>query len=66
MELSEAVDTATQYNYIVNSGGTGMDMFIGMDSVTDICKHPFLWFETIMRLKVNSGHQAKKVKQKMS
>ena len=35
-----------------------------MDSVTDICKHLFLWFVTIIQVKVISGHQVKKVKQK--
>ena len=36
-----------------------------MDSVTDICKyHHFLCFVTIIQVKVISGHQVKKVKQK--
>ena len=35
-----------------------------MDSVTDICKHHFLCFVTIIQAKVISGHQVKKVKQK--
>ena len=35
-----------------------------MDSVTDICKYHFLWFVTIIQVKVISGHQVKKVKQK--
>ena len=38
--------------------------WIGMDSVTDICKHHFLCFLTIIQVKVISGHQVKKVKQK--
>ena len=37
-----------------------------MDSVTDICKYHFLCFLTIIQVKVISGHQVKKVKQKMS
>ena len=32
---------------------------IGMDSVTDICKHHFLCFVTIIQVKVISGHQVK-------
>ena len=35
-----------------------------MDSVTDICKCHFLCFLTIIQVKVISGHQVKKVKQK--
>ena len=36
-----------------------------MDSVTDdICKYHFLCFVTIIQVKVISGHQLKKVKQK--
>ena len=35
-----------------------------MDSVTDICKYQFLCFVTIIQVKVISGHQVKKVKQK--
>ena len=35
-----------------------------MDSVTDICNYHFLWFVTIIQVKVISGHQVKKVKQK--
>ena len=35
-----------------------------MDSVTDICKYHFLCFMTIIQVKVISGHQVKKVKQK--
>ena len=34
-----------------------------MDSVTDICKYHFLCFVTIIKVKVISGHQVKKVKQ---
>ena len=34
-----------------------------MDSVTDICKYPFLCFVTIIQVKVISGRQVKKVKQ---
>ena len=34
-----------------------------MDSVTDICKYRFLCFVTIIKVKVISGHQVKKVKQ---
>ena len=37
-----------------------------MDSVTDICKYQFLCFVTIIQVKVISGHQVKKVKQKNS
>ena len=33
-----------------------------MDSVTDICKYHFLCFVTIIKVKVISGHQVKKVK----
>ena len=40
--------------------------WIGMDSVTDICKYHFLCFVTIIQVKVISGHQVKKVKQKNS
>ena len=36
-----------------------------MNSVTDICKYPFLCFVTIKEVKVISGHQVKKVKQKI-
>ena len=36
-----------------------------MDSVTDICKYHFLCFATIIQVKVISGHQVKKVKQKI-
>ena len=35
-----------------------------MDSVTDICKYHFPCFVTIIQVKVISGHQVKKVKQK--
>ena len=35
-----------------------------MDSVTDIYKYHFLCFVTIIQVKVISGHQVKKVKQK--
>ena len=35
-----------------------------MYSVTDICKYHFLCFVTIIQVKVISGHQVKKVKQK--
>ena len=35
-----------------------------MDSVTDTCKYHFLCFVTIIQVKVISGHQVKKVKQK--
>ena len=35
-----------------------------MDSVTDICKYHFLCFVTIIQVKVISGHQVKKVKQR--
>ena len=35
-----------------------------MDSVTDICKYHLLCFATIIEVKVISGHQVKKVKQK--
>ena len=34
-----------------------------MDSITDICKYHFLCFVTIIKVKVISGHQVKKVKQ---
>ena len=37
-----------------------------MDSVTDICKYHFLCLATIIEVKVVSGHQVKKVKQKNS
>ena len=36
-----------------------------MDSVTDICKYHFLCFVTITQDKVITGHQVKKVKQKI-
>ena len=39
---------------------------IGMDSVYDICKYHLLCFMTIIEVKVMSGHQVKKVKQKIS
>ena len=39
---------------------------IGMDSVSDICKYHLLCFATIIEVKVMSGHQVKKVKQKKS
>ena len=32
-------------------------------SVTDICKHHFLCFVTIIQVKAISGHQVKKVKE---
>ena len=35
-----------------------------MDSITDICKYHFLCFVTIIQVKVISGHQVKKIKQK--
>ena len=35
-----------------------------MDSVTDICKYPFLCFVIIIQVKVISGHLVKKVKPK--
>ena len=35
-----------------------------MDSITDICKYHFLCCVTIIQVKVISGHQVKKVKQK--
>ena len=35
-----------------------------MDSVTDIFNYHFLCFVTIIQVKVISGHQVKKVKQK--
>ena len=37
-----------------------------MDSVSDICKYHLLCFMTIIDVKVMSGHQVKKVKQKKS
>ena len=37
-----------------------------MNSVTDICKYHFLCFVTIIKVKVISGHQVKKVKKKKS
>ena len=36
-----------------------------LDSVTDICKYHFLCLVTIIQVKVISGHQVKKVKQKI-
>ena len=36
-----------------------------MDSVTDICKYHFVCIVTIIQVKVISGHQVKKVKQKI-
>ena len=38
---------------------------IGMDSVSDICKYHLLCFMTIIEVKVMSGHQVKKFKQKL-
>ena len=35
-----------------------------MDSVSDICKYHLLCFMTIIEVKIMSGHQVKKVKQK--
>ena len=35
-----------------------------MDSVSDNCKYHLLCFMTIIEVKVMSGHQVKKVKQK--
>ena len=35
-----------------------------MDSVSDICKYHLLCLMTIIEVKVMSGHQVKKVKQK--
>ena len=35
--------------------------WIGMGSVTDMCKYQFLCFVTIIQVKVISGHQVKKV-----
>ena len=35
-----------------------------MDSVTDICMYHVLCFVAIIEVKVMSGHQVKKVKQK--
>ena len=35
-----------------------------MDSITDMCKYHLIWFVTILQVKVISGHQVKKVKQK--
>ena len=35
-----------------------------MDRVTDICKYHCLCFVTIIQVKVNSGYQVEKVKQK--
>ena len=35
-----------------------------MDSVSDICKYHLLCFVTIIEVKVISGHQVKKVKEK--
>ena len=37
-----------------------------LDSVTDICKYHFLCFVTIIQVKVISGHQVRKVKQRKS
>ena len=37
-----------------------------MDSVSDICKYQLLCFMTIIEVKVMSGHQVKKVKQKQN
>ena len=39
---------------------------IGMDSVSDICMYQLLCFVAIIEVKVMSGHQVKKVKQKIS
>ena len=55
---------------LVNIGEQNCDVkqeqsqLIGMDSVSDICKYHLLCFETIIEVKVISGHQVKKVKQK--
>ena len=38
---------------------------IGMDSVSDICKYHLLCFATIKEVTVMSGHQVKRVKQKI-
>ena len=35
-----------------------------MDSVSDICNYHLLCFATIIEVKVMSGHQVKKIKQK--
>ena len=35
-----------------------------MDSVSDICKYHLLCFVTVIEVKVISGHQVKKAKQK--
>ena len=35
-----------------------------VNSVSDICKYHLLYFVTIIEVKVMSGHQEKKVKQK--
>ena len=35
-----------------------------MNSVSDICMYHLLWFAAIIKVKVMSGHQVKKVKQK--
>ena len=35
-----------------------------MDCVSDICMYHFLCFASIIEVKVMSGHQVKKVKQK--
>ena len=37
-----------------------------MDNVSHICKYQLLCFVTITEVKVISGHQVKKVKQKIS
>ena len=36
-----------------------------MDSVTDMCKYPFLCFVTIIKVKVISGHQVKRSNKKI-
>ena len=41
-----------------------LSQLFGMDSVSDICKYHLLCFATIIEVKVISGHQVKKVKQK--
>ena len=41
-----------------------LSQLIGMDSVSDICKYHLLCLMTIIEVKVMSGHQVKKVKQK--
>ena len=66
-DISGLVTSASKIAMLTNKVNKHkQSQLIGMDSVSDICKYHLLCFVTIIEVKVMSGHQVKKVKQKIS